>query len=83
MYLSIYVAIYLHTVISGLAAQSDWDQFDGQPEDDYRMNTEIHSEAMMERVWRFNLRPKLSELGEALAGRDWASLEKNLEAEFM
>ena len=45
------------------------------------MNSEMHFEAVMERVWRCNWRPRLSKLKDTLRGRDRASLEKHLEAE--
>jgi len=41
----------------------------------------MHFEAVIERVWRCNWRPRLSELGDALGGRDRASLQMHLEAE--
>jgi len=41
----------------------------------------MHFEALIERVWRCNWRPRLSELRDALGGRHWASLEMQLEAE--
>ena len=41
----------------------------------------MHFEAVIERVWRCNWRPRLSELREALEGRDRASLDMQLEAE--
>jgi len=50
-------------------------------EDDHRVNSEIHSEAVIERVWRCNWRPRLSELRDALGGRDQASSDMHLEAE--
>jgi len=34
-----------------------------------------NSEAVIERVWRCTWRPRLSEFGDALGGRDRASLE--------
>jgi len=43
----------------------------------------MHSEAVIERVWRCTLRPRLSELGNALGGcdrRDRARLEMHFEA---
>jgi len=43
------------------------------------VNSEIHSEAVIERVWRCNWRPRLSELGDTLGGRDGASMEMQLE----
>ena len=45
------------------------------------MNSEMHWEAVIERVWRCTWRPRLSELTDALGGRDRASLEKQLETE--
>jgi hypothetical protein len=51
----------------------------GAPEDDDRVNPEIHFEAVIERVWRCNPRPRLSELGDALGSRDRVSLEMHLE----
>jgi len=45
------------------------------------VNSEMHWEAKIERVWRCTLRPCLSELSDALRGRDRASLEMHLEAE--
>jgi len=41
----------------------------------------MHFEAVIERVWRCNWRPRLSELRDALGGRDRLSLEMHLEAE--
>jgi len=40
----------------------------------------MHSNAMIERVWRCNWRSRLSELRDALGGRDRVSLEMYLEA---
>jgi len=37
-------------------------------------------QAVIKRVWRYTWRPWSSELGDALGGRDWASLEMLLEA---
>ena len=45
------------------------------------MNSEMHWEAVIERVWRCKRRPRLSELRDALRGRDRASLDMHLEAE--
>jgi len=39
----------------------------------------MHIEAMIERVWRCNRRPRWIELRDALGGRDRASLEIELE----
>jgi len=46
----------------------------------YRVNSEIHSEAVIERVWRCTWRPRSIELRDALGGRDGATLEMHLEA---
>jgi hypothetical protein len=45
------------------------------------VNSEIQLEAMMERLWRCNWRPKLGELRDILAGRDVVSFVMHLEAE--
>ena len=45
------------------------------------MNSVIHCEAVIERVWRCNWRPTLSALRAALGGRDRASLEMHWDAE--
>jgi len=45
------------------------------------VNSEMHFEAVIERLWRCNWRWRLSELRDTLGGRDPASLEKHLEAE--
>jgi len=39
----------------------------------------IHSEAVIKQVWRCNLRPRLSELRDALGGPNQARLEMHLE----
>ena len=44
------------------------------------MNSEMHFQAVIERVWRCNWRPRMSELRDALGGRDRASLEMHFEA---
>jgi hypothetical protein len=44
-------------------------------------NADIHFEAMIERGWRCNWSPTLSECTDALGGHDRASLETQLEAE--
>ena len=44
------------------------------------MNSEMHSEAVMERVWRCTWGPRLSELRDALRGCHRVSLEMHLEA---
>jgi hypothetical protein len=41
----------------------------------------MHFEAVIERGWRCNWRPRLSELRDALGGRDRVSLEMQLETE--
>ena len=45
------------------------------------MNSEMHFEAVIERVWRCYWRPKSSELRAARGGQDRASLQMHLEAE--
>jgi hypothetical protein len=47
------------------------------------MNPEIYLEAVIERVWRCTWRPRLSELRDAIGGRDRASWEMSLEAEIV
>jgi len=44
------------------------------------VNLEMHFEAVMERVWGCNWRPRSSELRAALGGHDRAGLEMHLEA---
>jgi hypothetical protein len=44
------------------------------------VNSEMHFEAVIERVWRFNWRPRSSELRAALRRHDRSSLEMHLEA---
>jgi len=53
----------------------------GAPEDDDRVNSEIHFEAVIERVWICTWRPRWSEHRDALGGRDLASLEMHLESQ--
>ena len=45
------------------------------------MNSEMHLEAVIERVWTCTWRLRWSELRDALGGRDRASLNMHLEAE--
>jgi hypothetical protein len=45
------------------------------------VNSEMDFEAMIAQVWRYNWRPRLSELRDTLGGRDRVSLEMHLEAE--
>jgi len=44
------------------------------------VNSEMHLEAVIERVWRCTWRLRSSELRDVLGGRDRASLEMHLEA---
>ena len=62
MYLCIYIATYLHMLYL------DWQQ--PAPEDDDRVNSEIHSEAMTEGVWRCTWRLRSCELRDAFGGCD-------------
>jgi len=48
-----------------------------------QVNLEVHSEAVIEQVWRYTWRLWLSEFGDAHGGRDWASLKMHLEAVIM
>jgi len=45
-----------------------------------RASLEMHWEAVIDRVWRCNWRPRLSELRDELGGRDRASMEMHWEA---
>jgi len=45
------------------------------------VTSEMHLEAVIERVWRCNRRPRSSELRAALGGQDRVSLEMQLKAE--
>jgi len=45
------------------------------------VNSEVHLEAMIERVWRCTLRLRSSDLRDALGGRDRATLQLHLETE--
>ena len=44
-----------------------------------RVNSEIHSAAVIEQVWRCTWRPRSSALRDALGSRDKASLEMHLQ----
>jgi hypothetical protein len=50
------------------------------PGDDDQVNTEIHSEDVIERVWRCNWGPILRELRDALEGGDRVSMGMHIEA---
>jgi hypothetical protein len=43
-----------------------------------QLNLEMDFEAVIERVWKCNWRPRLSGLGDRLRGHDRASLEMHL-----
>jgi len=45
------------------------------------VNSVMHWEAMIERVWRCNWRPRLSELRDALRGHDRASSDMHFDLE--
>jgi len=45
------------------------------------VNSEMHIEAMIKRVWRYNWRPRLRELRDRLGACDRAGLEMHLETE--
>ena len=74
-----HLCIYCTHSISGLAAGGAW-VIRCEPEDNDWVNSEIHSEAVIERVWRWTWRPRSSELRDALRGRDRASSAMHLEA---
>jgi len=44
------------------------------------VNSAMHLEAEIERIWRCTWRPRLSELRDALGGHDQSRLEEYLEA---
>jgi len=44
------------------------------------VNSEMHLEAVIDRVWRYTLRPRSSGFGDALGGRDRVSLDEYLES---
>jgi hypothetical protein len=44
------------------------------------VSLEMHLESVIERVWRCNWKPESSDCGDALRGRDLASLEMDLVA---
>jgi len=54
--------------------------FWGTPANDDGVNSEIHSESMIEQVWRCNWRSRLSQLRDALGCHNRASLDMNSEA---
>jgi len=69
----IYVSMYLYSYpsthgISGLAAGSAWEQF------------EVRLKMMIQWTERYILRPRLSDIGDALGRGDWAYMEIHLEA---
>jgi len=45
------------------------------------VNSEMHWEAVIKRVWTCTWRTRLSELRDAQGGRDRASLDMHMEAE--
>ena len=53
---------------------------EGAPEDDDQVNSLRHPEAMIERLWRCNRRPRLSELRDAPGGHARAGWEMHFEA---
>jgi len=80
----IYVSIYLYSFQSTTRRYTPrpWSsEFEDAIGGWGRVNSEMHFEAVSERVWRCNWRLRSSELGAALGGRDRSSLEMHLEAE--
>jgi len=55
----------------------------GVPQNENRVNSEIHSEAVIERVLRCNCRSRLSQLRDAQGGHNRANLEMQLEIEIV
>ena len=53
----------------------------GTPEDDDRVNSEMHMEAEIKWTQRCTWRPRSSELRDALGGRDLVNSEMHLDAE--
>jgi len=78
----IYVSMYLYSYISYIwTGRTRWlSAIGGAPEDDDRLSSEIHTDAVMERVWRCNWRPSLSEPRDGLKGRERVNSEMHLEA---
>jgi hypothetical protein len=76
---TIWLPIYKHYIWTG-CRRCFW-AIRVTPEDDDRVNSEIHLEDVIEWVWRSTGRAWLSELRDALGGLNWASLEMHLEAE--
>jgi hypothetical protein len=66
-HLYIYVSIYIRYIWTGWRRW--FREIRGAPEDDDRVNSEIHLEAVIEQVWRCTWRPRSSELRDALGGR--------------
>jgi len=52
----------------------------GAPENDDRVNLEMHLEAVIDRVWRCTGKPWSSEFGDAFGDRDWVNSEMHWEA---
>jgi len=94
MYLCIYIATHLHTLYLDWLRSAEYilpvtlstsvtplieRVWDALGDGDW-VNSEMHLEAVIERVWRCTWRLRSSELRDALAGRDRVSLEMHLEA---
>jgi len=71
IYVSISLSIYTRYIWTG---STRWlSAIRGAPEDDDQVKSEIHCEAVIERVWRCTWRSRWSELRDALGGCDRAS----------
>ena len=78
IYLSIKLPIYTRYIWTGCGR---WLRaIRGAPENEDLVNPEICSEAVIKRVSRYTWRLWSCEFGDALGGRDRASLEMHLEA---
>jgi len=79
MYLCIYKATHLHTVLD-CGFRRCLSAIPGPPQDDDWVNSEMHSEAVIEHIWRYTSRPWSSQFGDSHGRGDQACLEMNLEA---
>jgi hypothetical protein len=78
MYLCIYIATNLHTIyLNGL--QWCLRAIRGSHENDDQVNSEIHSEAVIQRLWTGTWRLRSSIVGDTLTGHDRVNLEMHSE----
>jgi len=79
MYLCIYIATHLHTVYLDWL-QAVLERSRDPPENDDRVNSEIHTKALIKGVWRSTWRPWSSRFGDASGGRAQVNSEMHLVA---